>query len=141
MPIKKLLVAYDGSAGAKEAMRVAIELAAALGGTLAAVWVRSALPHYPETPSEVSEESEAAEAFFTKLGQDVDRFAKDAGIDIAFQMVAGNSAQTILTVAKEEAVHLIVVGNRGHSGLWDRLLGHTADRVSENAHCSVLIVR
>jgi hypothetical protein len=36
---------------------------------------------------------------------------------------------------------LIVRGNRGHSELWGRVMGHTADRVSENAHCDMLIVR
>jgi nucleotide-binding universal stress UspA family protein len=34
-----------------------------------------------------------------------------------------------------------VVGHSDHSGLWGRLLGDTADRISDHAHCSVLIVK
>lgn len=36
---------------------------------------------------------------------------------------------------------MIVVGHSDHSELWGRLLGDTADRVSDHAHCSVLIVK
>src|SRR5262249_9647797 len=37
--------------------------------------------------------------------------------------------------------YLIVLGNRGHSRLWGELVGHTTDRVSEHAPCSVLANR
>jgi nucleotide-binding universal stress UspA family protein len=43
--------------------------------------------------------------------------------------------------AKDKKCDLIVLGHSGHSRLWGHLLGHTADRVSEYASCSVLIVR
>ena len=34
-----------------------------------------------------------------------------------------------------------LIGHSDHSELWGRLLGDTADRVSDHAHCSVLIVK
>jgi hypothetical protein len=34
-----------------------------------------------------------------------------------------------------------VIEHSDHSELWGRLLGDTADRVSDHAHCSVLIVK
>jgi len=43
--------------------------------------------------------------------------------------------------AKEGGYDLIVVGHSDHSELWGRLLGDTADRISDHAHCSVLIVK
>jgi nucleotide-binding universal stress UspA family protein len=36
---------------------------------------------------------------------------------------------------------LILISRSDHSELWGRLLGDTADRVSDHAHCSVLIVK
>jgi hypothetical protein len=36
---------------------------------------------------------------------------------------------------------LIVARHSDHSQMWGRLLGDTADRISDHAHCSVLIVK
>jgi nucleotide-binding universal stress UspA family protein len=36
---------------------------------------------------------------------------------------------------------LVVVGHTGHSGVWGRFLGTTAEKVSRHAAGSVLIVR
>lgn len=47
----------------------------------------------------------------------------------------------LVTAADERNCDLIVVGHSDHPGLWERLLGETADRVSDHAHCSVLIVK
>jgi nucleotide-binding universal stress UspA family protein len=35
----------------------------------------------------------------------------------------------------------LIIGHRGHSGIWGRLLGTTADKVVDHAPCSVLVVR
>jgi len=47
----------------------------------------------------------------------------------------------ILSYAEKGEYDLIVLRNRGHSELWGRFLGHTADKISENTQHSVLIVR
>ncbi len=64
-----------------------------------------------------------------------------AGFEIQIECLPGNPAQLIVQYAEHQAFDLIVIGSHGHSGLWGRLLGHTTDRISEHAHCSVLIVR
>ena len=43
--------------------------------------------------------------------------------------------------ADEGGYDLIIVGHSGHSELWGRLLGDTADRIADHAHCSVLVVK
>ena len=43
--------------------------------------------------------------------------------------------------ANDGGYDLIVIGHSDHSELWGRLLGDTADRISDHAHCSVLIVK
>ena len=47
----------------------------------------------------------------------------------------------IVNFAKDGGYDLIIVRHSDHSELWGRLLGDTADRISDHAHCSVLIVK
>jgi len=138
---KKILVAYDGSAGAKLALDHGIRLGKTLTAKLTVIWVRSSLPHFPETVDEIEEETEAADKYFARIKQEVENSGQREGIEILCECVSGNSAKTILHYAEQGAFDLIVLGNRGHSNLWGRVLGHTADRVSEHANCDVLIVR
>lgn len=138
---KKILVAFDGSDGSKAALKTSIELSKLAGSALTAMWVKTKLPHYPETVSEINEETAAAELFLQGLKDDIAEFSKTHGVEINFYSVAGNPSKTIVSYAKEKGFDLIVLGNSGHSSLWGSSLGHTADRISEHAHCSVLIVR
>jgi nucleotide-binding universal stress UspA family protein len=138
---KKILVGYDGSDGSKQALVHAIYLAKENGAELNALWAHSSLPHYPETVDEVEEEREAASAFLQKLTKELVEYSKEYGYEIHADSKSGHAAKTIVDYAKQGNFDLIVVGHKGHSGLWGNLLGHTPDKVSENAHCSVLIVR
>ena len=138
---KRILVGYDGSEGSKHALEHAIHLAKELGAGLTALWVRGSLPHYPETVDEVEEEKESATHFLQAITKDLIAYSKMHGVEIQAESKTGHPAKTIADYAKENNFDLIVLGHRGHSGLWGSLLGHTTDKVSENAHCSVLIVR
>ncbi len=53
----------------------------------------------------------------------------------------GHPAQQIVQVAQEHRADLIVIGHSGHSGVWGRFLGSTAEKVSRHAACSVLLAR
>jgi nucleotide-binding universal stress UspA family protein len=138
---KKILVAYDGSDGSKRALDRAIKIAQLHQSELTAIWVQSKLPHYPETISEVKQEQDGALAFANKLEVEVHHFSKKMNYPIRFIYQQGHTTKTIVTIAEKEHFNLVVVGSTGHSNLWGRLLGHTADMISENAHCDVLIVK
>jgi nucleotide-binding universal stress UspA family protein len=138
---KKILVAYDGSDGSRHALEKAIELAKKFETELLALWVRGSLPHYPETIDEVEEEKEAGDTFLQEITADLVMYSKKNDITIYGDSRSGHPAKTIVEYAVEKDVDLIVLGHRGHSGLWGSFLGHTTDKVSENAQCSVLIVR
>ena len=138
---KRILVGYDGSEGSRRALEHTLYLAKELGSDVTAVWVRGSLPHYPETVDEVEEEREAADAFVHKITQELLALSKKHGIEIKVEVRSGHPAKTIVDFGREAKFDLIVLGHRGHSGLWGGFLGHTTDKVSENAHCSVLIVR
>lgn len=138
---KKILVAYDGSEGSRKALDKAIKLAQLYKTELTAAWIQSKLPHYPETISEVKQEQNGALAFANKLKDEIHHLSKKANYPIRFVHQQGHTTKTIVTIAEKEHFNLVIVGSTGHSNIWGRLLGHTADMISENAHCDVLIVK
>ena len=61
---QKILLAYDGSAGAKRALDVALEMTSLSGAELWALAVEERLPHYAATIDEVEGEQEFANRNF-----------------------------------------------------------------------------
>jgi len=53
----------------------------------------------------------------------------------------GDPVDGILTVAAEENTDLIVIGNRGMSGIKEFLLGSVSNKLAHEASCPVLIVK
>jgi nucleotide-binding universal stress UspA family protein len=138
---KKILVGYDGSKGGKGALRQAATLAKEFNADLCAIWVRELLPRHSDLPGEYEGEAEAADEYFKERSREIQEAAASYGIPIRCETRRGHAAKTILHFADEGKYDLIVIGHSDHSELWGRLLGDTADRISDQAHCSVLIVK
>jgi nucleotide-binding universal stress UspA family protein len=138
---KKILVGYDGSKGGRLALLRAIELAKASGGTLTTLWVQEPLPRYSDLPGEPEDQTEAGETYYRLRAQEVESMARERGLEIRCDTRRGHPAKTMLAYADEGGFDLIVLGNSDHSELWGRLLGDMANRVSNPAHCSVLVVK
>ena len=138
---KKLLVGYDGSKGGKAALRHAAGIAKEFSAQVTAVWVREPLPRYSDLPGEPEGEAEAGDEYFRERQVEVEAVARQLDVPIGCETRRGHPAKVIVKVAQEGAYDLIVLGHSDHSELWGRLLGDTADRVSDHAHCSVLIVK
>ena len=74
----------------------------------------------------------------------VKRAARDAlskGVEVETHARQGHPAEVIIEVANQEHADLIVVGSRGLTGIQRYLLGSVSSKVSEHAHCNVMIVR
>jgi nucleotide-binding universal stress UspA family protein len=138
---KKILVGYDDSKSARLALERATTLAKESGAELSAIWVREPLPRHSDLPGEFEEESEAAAEYFKARQQEINEFSAKQKVKIKCESRSGHPAKTIIGFADENGFDLIVIGHSDHSGLWGRLLGDTADRTSDHAHCSVLIVK
>jgi nucleotide-binding universal stress UspA family protein len=138
---KKILVGYDGSKGGRAALERAAALARESKAQLTAIWVRQPLPRHADLPGEPEGEAEAAHDYFEERKREVEELAKRFGIAIGCESRAGRAAKVIVTFADEGGYDLIIIGHSDHSELWGRLLGDTADRISDHAHCSVLIVK
>lgn len=141
-----MVVGTDGSATAREAVRQAAELAAAVG---AKVHLVSAYEPVPESRLrgeriEVPEDLE----WIVNPREEVERTLADgaallraAGLEVETLAREGDPADSILDVAEERHVDLIVVGNKGMTGAERFLLGSVPNKVSHHAPCSVLIIR
>ena len=137
----KILVGYDGSKGGKAALACAAGLAGKFGSQVTALWVREPLPRHSDLPGEYEAEAEAADDYFKERQQEVAAAAVQHGLSIACETRRGHPAKNILQAAKDGGFGLIVVGHSDHSELWGRLLGDTADRITDHAYCSVLVVK
>jgi nucleotide-binding universal stress UspA family protein/CBS domain-containing protein len=137
----RILVAYDGSRGAESALRMGIDLAKSLGAELETVSVQEHLPRYAATLGEVREAKEEIDAHFHQLTKQARDLALQAGVDLESVIRQGHEVEVILTVAREEKSDLLIMGHQGHSRIFERLIGSTAQSVARLAPCSVLLTR
>lgn len=141
-----IVVGTDGSDTARVAVQSAVELAKGASAELAVV---SAYTPVPETRQEI-EGKDAPEEIRWKIGpsEEADAVlasaesdAQAAGVSVAKYAREGDAAEAILAVAEERNADLIVVGNKGMTGVKRFLLGSVPNKISHHAPCSVLIVR
>jgi nucleotide-binding universal stress UspA family protein len=68
------------------------------------------------------------------------RAAERDGVAVVSHPVCGDPSDTLITVAQKVGADLLVVGNRGMSGVKRFVLGSVPNKISHHAPCSVLIV-
>jgi len=134
----RIVLAYDGSEGAKLALDRTVEIAAKAQVLVLAV---GRIPEYAETVSEVDEaKDQALRHYKTAVDEAVSAFRR-VGIAAEGRLDFGKVGDTIVRCAEEFGADLIVVGTNPHTALKRRILGASADKVVDRAHCSVLVVR
>ena len=136
----RILVAIDGSEPSEHALSTAVELASLTGAKLTALAIEGPLPAYAATIGEVEEVKREKDRFFLTLAAAARAKGEQSGVEVDVDVRPGHPAELISRVAEDGGYDLIVLGHRGHF-VRDRLLGSTADRVVEHAHCPVMIVR
>jgi nucleotide-binding universal stress UspA family protein len=137
---RKILLAYDGSDGAKRALEVAIDVAGKYNSELWAVSVNE-LDYYASTrPIEHRILDMQSDVYANDL-REAAAVARRKGIELKTKVLSGNAAQCIVDFAKENAFELIVAGQMGRSGLFRLLLGSTSERISQYSSCTVMIVK
>jgi nucleotide-binding universal stress UspA family protein len=137
---RKILVAYDGSEGAKLALAKAQEIAKAAKADIHILAV-GRIPEYAETVSEVEEEKVQAQNYYSKIMDEAQREMTKQGLSSVVHIDFGKPADTILRIAEDLAADLLILGTHPQSAVRRRFLGATVDKVVDHAHCSVLVVR
>jgi len=138
MPYQVIVVGTDGSGRAGVAVQKALELAQLSGASVHAVTAMhtSAAFEDPHSAQLVMDEMrDHAEA----LKEQVQREAKRQDVTLEFHTSVGDPAEALVELAEKLNADLVVVGNRGMSGM-KRLLGSVPNKVSHKCPCSVLIV-
>ena len=143
---RSIVVGTDGSDTARQAVREAIELAAALGASIELVCAFE--PVAGQRLREEAREAPRDLQWMINAREDVEATLRDAqdeveaaGIPVRTHPREGDAADAILDVAEERGADLIVVGNKGMTGAKRFLLGSVPNKVSHHAPCSVLIIR
>jgi nucleotide-binding universal stress UspA family protein len=136
----KILVAYDGSGEARNALNWAAQLAKAEGRhTVTVISVIPTLEVTVPIADAVDPSSDAGKhrAYLT----DAKEILAKAGVEASTVLKAGNPTEEILDLADGEGYEVIVVGNRGVGGARRFLMGSVSDRVVRHSNKPVLVVR
>ncbi len=145
---KKILIATDGSKSSERAARVGVDLAAATGGAVKAIYVvdkSRILENVDISGIELSKDIlDGARLGLQKEGQKatdyVEQLARVSGINVKSEVHVGNPAQVILKSADENQMDTIVIGSKGRHGLSKTLLGSVAEKIVQNSKIPVVIV-
>lgn len=140
---QRIVVGTDGSSTAECAVEVAGGLALLMGASIHVVSAYKPVPAAAVLagvgggqPRFGKEERSEAEAV---LEQATSRLSR---VELPITTVSrlGDAADVLIAVAAEIDADLIVIGNRGLTGVRRYLLGGVADRVAHHAPCGVHIV-
>ena len=137
---KRIAVANDGSEGGFRALEIACDLAKLHGSALHMISVEE-LPDFPATIDEVVETKQAENHKFHDVLEQARKIARARGVRLHAEVVAGHAAATIVERVKALNADLLVVGFMGHSALYERIIGGTADRLVRLAPCPVLVIK
>jgi nucleotide-binding universal stress UspA family protein len=147
------LIAFDGSAAARQAVAAAAALLKPRPTLVLTVWeaalAQVAVAPPPDVamtpavdPSTLLKVDEALGNHAERVANDGAQLAKSLGLDATPLAMAAvrDIARTIAEVARDHQAVTIVVGSRGLSGLRARFEGSTSKGIVKHAHCPVVVV-
>jgi nucleotide-binding universal stress UspA family protein len=137
----KLLVAYDGSEGAKTALRAGIALARALGRELYAVMVEENLPRHASSIEEFETVKEQKDAQCARIGLEAETLAAASGVTLYSEAIPGDEVGAVADYVKKGGFDLLFIGFKGHSKLYDRFIGTTTHGLMTESPCSVFVAK
>ncbi|MGP0090805.1 MAG: universal stress protein [Xanthobacteraceae bacterium] len=136
----KILLANDGSEDAFRALSLALAIAQQNQSELHMVSVEE-ISYLPEFVEEVREEKETAARRFHGVLQRARAMAEANQIPLHTHLFAGHPVRDIIKLAADLNVDLLVIGAKGRSALYERMVGSRADRIVQLAQCPVLVVK
>lgn len=140
---KVIVVGTDGSERAAIATRQAFALAKATGATLHIVHVMRlvamASAGYGD-PSAIATANADVRDLGDRICQQALAEAERQGVPAEVHNVDGDPAEILVKMAGTVQADLVVIGNRGMSGVKRLVLGSVPNKVSHRCPCSVLIV-
>jgi nucleotide-binding universal stress UspA family protein len=126
---KTIVVGTDGSDRAGVAVKEAFGVAKIAGGKVYAI-------HAVEPATTTASLRDQADTVRTELLAEAER----QGVSVEFQNLEGDPADALIRTAEAVEADLVVVGNRGMTGMKRFVLGSVPNKVSHQCPCNLLIV-
>ena len=141
----EILLATGGEVASDRAVDHAIDLAEHHGATLHVLFVVDSDVYDAYSGDEYVDESEGPEHGLEEVGEEavseVAARARDRGVDVETNIQHGRPPETIVAVAEEAGVDLLVLGTRRRPDEYRSLLGSVTDRVLRLAKMPVTVVK
>jgi nucleotide-binding universal stress UspA family protein len=145
---KRIVVGTDGSAGANMAVDAAVQLARLTGASLHIVNAHkttsahqfAAAPEVGLPLDAIAASNEALRAEALRVCEEAAERATSAGVSAETYCLAGDAADALLKIAQDADCDLLVVGNRGMSGMRRFVLGSVPNKLSHQCGTNLLII-
>ena len=149
----RILIAYDGSEPSKHALDQGISLANLTDSevTILSVVPRVMMPVFSEaglgapvsTAQQMVDYHKEMKEYYSnslrKASEDIENDYPDLKIET--RLLEGRPSQTIVDMAEDDCLDLIVIGSRGVGGITGWILGSTSRRVVESCTVPVLVIK
>ena len=138
--MKRIVIAYDGSDGGREALEQGLQLARRARAAATVVYVRHA-------PLPIVGDPFYERALSKELWRGRDVLAEARLYAAAFaivpetELLEGDAAEQILELARARDADLIVVGSRGRGAIAEALLGSVSQTIVHGADRPVLVAK
>jgi nucleotide-binding universal stress UspA family protein len=141
--MRRIMVATDGSSAADRAVDVAAELAKAVAGDLLIVTIAGTLSGEDARQFERAKANigDALEAVKGRILHAAEARARRLGIsNIQVYTGWGEVVESLIEIASNRSMDMIVLGRRGRGQLAGLLLGSVSQKVVSLAPCVVVVV-
>lgn len=141
---KKILVAIDGSETAWHALERARELGEKFESPITAVHVvqpYNTIPSIDGSPLFIPRDIDEIQKTGRILLSQAEEKMKGYSFEFITKLEFGYPSERLLTLLEEGDFSLVVIGNRGLSGIAEYLLGGVSSRITQHSPVPVLVVK
>jgi nucleotide-binding universal stress UspA family protein len=140
-PYRKLLVPYDGSPGARAALKAAIDLANQMDAELRCICVQEELSYYGATLGDVEDAKAEQDACLHKLTEEARQCAAYFGVELHARVIRGRAVDAVVAALEDGEFDLLVIGDAGRSDIVGWIMGRTTQQLARLSPCKVLLVK
>lgn len=139
--VDRILIAHDGSHGARKAFDFAVDLTVRVGARLTMICVEEEIPRHVEAMDELREVIDRADSYFGQLAEHCRTRAAMHSVDLEIAIVPGHAVKAIGDFVLQNGIGLLVIGFTGHSRIYEHLWGGTAHNLAASVRCHVLVIK
>jgi nucleotide-binding universal stress UspA family protein len=138
--VRRILLAYDDTPGARQALAEAVQLARHEGARLIVVAIQGHLARFDGyTVGEIRNEHERRQRDGRRWLRTVEAYADDNGVRVRTDILTGSVTRQLARAARACRADLVVMAREDQPEILKRIIGTQAERVSRRAQCPVLI--